>query len=167
MKKIITNTLLVSALLASNVNAAELQHSFSSPSFSGVGYSSHVLTIQQLESQQKDKNKAAADALAAKAISDAANTPQAQFAANLQSRIYSQLAKQITDSLFSTTSGAPGCSGARVTLSGGGTVCGLVEVAGNNVTWDVVGTNIVIKIQNVLDPRQVLNMTVPAGSFGF
>ena len=152
--------LMLTALVASSVHAAELQHNFSSPSFSGIGYGSHVLTLYQLETQQKDKNKAAADAMKAKAESDALNTPQAKFQANLESRIYSQLAKQITDSLFGAD-GAPVCSA----NSAGN--CGQMEVAGNNITWKVVGTNIVVRIENVLDPRQYTEMIVPSGTFGF
>lgn len=141
-------------------NGAELQHNFNSPSFSGIGYSSHVLTLYQLETQAKDKNKAAADAIKAKAESDALNTPQAKFQANLESRIYSQLAKQITDSLFGTN-GAPQC----VANSSG--VCGDMEVAGNNITWKVEGTNIVVRIENISNPSQYTEMKVPSGTFGF
>jgi hypothetical protein len=152
--------LIVATLAFSSVNAAELQHNFNSPSFSGIGYSSHVLTLYQLETQAKDKNKAAADAMKAKEESDKLNTPQAKFQANLESRIYSQLAKQITDSLFGVN-GVPVCT----TNSAGN--CGQMEVAGNNITWKVVGTNIVVRIENVLDPRQFTEMTVPSGTFGF
>jgi hypothetical protein len=156
-----TSLALIVAILAfSSVNAAELQHNFNSPSFSGIGYSSHVLTLYQLETQAKDKNKAAADAMKAKEESDKLNTPQAKFQANLESRIYSQLAKQITDSLFGVN-GVPVCT----TNSAGN--CGQMEVAGNNITWKVVGTNIVVRIENVLDPRQFTEMTVPSGTFGF
>ena len=158
MVKFIAATVLIVA--SSIVNGAELQHNFNSPSFSGIGYSSHVLTLYQLETQARDKNKAAADALKAKAESDALNTPQAKFQANLESRIYSQLAKQITDSLFGAD-GAPVCSA----NSAGN--CGQMEVAGNNITWKVVGTNIVVRIENVLDPRQYTEMIVPSGTFGF
>ena len=158
MVRYITATVLIIA--SSIVSAAELQHNFSSPSFSGIGYSSHVLTLHQLETQAKDKNKAAANALKAKAESDALNTPQAKFQANLESRIYSQLAKQITDSLFGVN-GVPVCSA----NSAGN--CGQMEVAGNNITWKVVGTNIVVRIENVLDPRQYTEITVPSGTFGF
>ena len=153
-------TTAVLIIASSMVGAAELQHSFNSPAFSGVGYSSHVLTIHQLETQARDKNKNAADALKAKAESDALNTPQAKFQANLESRIYSQLAKQITDSLFGVN-GVPVCSA----NSAGN--CGQMEVAGNNITWKVVGTNIVVRIENVLDPRQYTEITVPSGTFGF
>ena len=158
VKSIVVITLLTTAL--STAYSAELQHNFSSPSFSGIGYSSHVLTIHQLETQARDKNKAAADAIKAKAESDALNTPQAKFQANLESRIYSQLAKQITDSLFGVN-GVPVCSA----NSAGN--CGQMEVAGNNITWKVVGTNIIVRIENVLDPRQYTEITVPSGTFGF
>lgn len=156
MKKII----MLLVLAPSFALGAELQHSFNSPSFSGIGYSSHVLTLHQLETQAKDKNKAAADALKAKAESDALNTPQAKFQANLESRIYSQLAKQITDSLF-------GVNGVPVCTANNAGYCGQMEVAGNNITWKVVGTNIVVRIENILDPRQYTEMTVPSGTFGF
>ena len=148
------------AMVATAANSAELQHNFSSPSFSGIGYSSHVLTIHQLETQARDKNKAAADAIKAKAESDALNTPQEKFKANLESRIYSQLAKQITDSLF-------GVNGVPVCTANSSGNCGQMEVAGNYITWKVSGTNIVVRIENVLDPRQFTEMTVPSGTFGF
>ena len=157
MVKSITAAVLI--ISSSMVSAAELQHIFSSPSFSGIGYSSHVLTLYQLETQAKDKNKAAGDALKAKEESDKLNTPQAKFQANLESRIYSQLAKQITDSLFGAN-GAPQC----VPTNG---VCGEMNVAGNNITWKVDGAFIIVRIENALDPKQYTEMKVPSGTFGF
>ena len=157
MVKSITTAVLI--ITSSMVGAAELQHSFNSPAFSGIGYSSHVLTLYQLETQAKDKNKSAADALKAKVESDALNTPQAKFQANLESRIYSQLAKQITDSLFGTN-GVPQC-----VVSNG--VCGEMNVAGNNITWKVEGAFIIVRIENALDPKQYTEMKVPSGTFGF
>lgn len=149
-----------------NVQAAEIQHFFSSPSFSGIGYSSHVLTIKQLEDQQKDKNTAKSEALQAQAKADALNTPQAKFAANLESRVYAQLAKQLTDSLFGT-GGAPTCTAATA-----GSVCGSIpDLAGNSVTWKL-GTGsdkgmIIIEIANLSNASQKTTMKVPAGTFAF
>lgn len=149
-----------------NSNAAELQHSFSSPAFSGIGYSSHVLTIKQLEDQQKEKNKSAAEAIKAKAESESANTPQAKFVSNLESRVYSQLAKQLTDSLFGA-SGEPTC-----TIATAGNVCGQIpDLAGNNITWKL-GTGseqgmIIINITNNANPSQSTVMKVPSGTFAF
>jgi hypothetical protein len=159
---------IVAVLMCVSVPAftAQIDHSFSSPAFSGIGYSSHVLTIKQLEDQAKTMNKTAADALKAKAESDAANTQQAQFVANLQSRIYSQLAKQLTDSLFGTT-GTPTCSAATA-----GSICGSIpDLAGNSVTWKL-GTGsdtgmIIITITNLANPSQFTVMKVPSGTFAF
>lgn len=159
MKIIIITTLLCFATAAS---AAEIQHTFNSPSFSGVGYSSHVLTLNQLETQAKDKNKATADALKAKAEADAMNTPQARFISNLESRVYSQLAKQLTDSMF----------GEGATCTTAGIICGSIpDLGGNKVEWMLgAGSDkgmIVINITNNSNPSQVTTMKVPSGTFAF
>ena len=162
MKKLVV----LAVLLPSIALSAELSHSFNSPSFSGVGYSSHILTIKQLEDQQREKNSASADALKAQAERDAANTPQAQFIANLQSRVYAQLAKQLTDSLFGA-SDAPTC-----TVATAGAVCGSIpDLAGNSVEWKL-GTGsdtgmIIITITNLTTPSQTTVMKVPSGTFAF
>lgn len=157
-----TRAVLALLLLPSVVIGAELQHNFNSPAFSGVGYSSHVLTVKQLEDQAKDKNKAAAEALKAQAERDAQNTPTARFIANLESRIYSQLAKQLTDSMF----------GEGATCTTAGVVCGSIpDIGGNKIEWSLgAGSDsgmIVINIQNLSNPTQVTTMKVPAGTFYF
>lgn len=157
--------LIVTIILLSSASfAAQLDHSFSNPSFSGVGYSSHVLTVKQLEDQAKASNRAAAESLKAAAEAAANNTPQAQFVANLQSRIYSQLAKQVTDSLFGAT-GTPTCTTA-------GDWCGNIEnLAGNTIQWKlgsgVDAGLIIIQINNLTNPSQNATIKVPAGTFAF
>lgn len=156
---------LVWVLTSVSAYSAELDHSFSNPSFSGIGYSTHVLTIKQLEDQQKEKNKNAVDAIKAAADAAAANTPQAQFAANVQSRIYSQLAKNITDQLFGAT-GSPACTG-----SGASQVCpsGNMDIGGNTINWNLStdGKTIKISVVNDLDPSQKTLINVPVNTFGF
>ena len=151
-------------LLPSLAFGAELVHQFNSPAFSGIGWSSHVLTIQQLENQAVDKNKAAADALIAKAKADAANTPTARFLANVESRIFSQLAKQMTDSLF----------GEGATCSGGSAAspCGRIEnVGGENGStiawWLVPGTTGDMINISVTGPQGSTTMVIPANTFFF
>ena len=51
---------------------------------------------------RKDAIKAQAKADKDKAESDAKNTPIAKFKANIESRFYTALAKQITDNVFGT-----------------------------------------------------------------
>jgi hypothetical protein len=90
----------VSLWLASTSNASELVHEFKSPAFSGIGYSSHVLTIEQLESNRRQKIKDDIKAAEEKAERDYKSTNAYKFKNNLESRIYAQLSKQISDSIF-------------------------------------------------------------------
>jgi hypothetical protein len=87
-------------LLIPNVYASELDFKFGSPSFSGQGKSSHYLTVENIEKTRKDAIKAVEKAAADKVIADAKNTAVAKFKANLESRFYTALAKQITTNVF-------------------------------------------------------------------
>jgi hypothetical protein len=87
-------------LLIPNVYASELNFKFGSPSFSGEGKSSHYLTVENIEKTRKDAIKAVEKAAADKVIADAKNTAVAKFKANLESRFYTALAKQITTNVF-------------------------------------------------------------------
>jgi hypothetical protein len=44
-------------ITANSAMASDLTFDFKSPAFSGIGYSSHVLTIEQLEANRKQKIK--------------------------------------------------------------------------------------------------------------
>lgn len=94
--------------LATAVYGTELTYGFKSPVFTGIGYSSHLLTMQSL-AYNRDitiKDKAAAKLSAEQAAAE--NTPISQFILNLQARVYSQIAAQVTNQLFKSdaTSGA-------------------------------------------------------------
>jgi len=99
MNKIIT-VLLAVLSITSTVNASEIEFKFGIPSFSGIGKSSHYLTVENIEKTRKDAIKAAEKAAADKVIADAKNTAVAKFKANLESRFYTALAKQITTNIF-------------------------------------------------------------------
>ena len=96
-------TLFVAALfLAASgaANADSLVFGFQNPAFSGVGYSAHVLTI---ENQERNRKQAREDALKADQLAaerEAENTVEARFLRNLESRVYSQLSRQLVDNLF-------------------------------------------------------------------
>lgn len=159
-------TVLCSLLAVCSVNSGELVHQFHSPAFTGSGYSTHMLTIKQLEDQAKSNLKAEAAAIKSAAESAAATTPQAQFIASFQARVYSQLAQQLTNSLFGA-SGAPTCSATTA-----GQVCGYIpDLAGNNVSWKLgVGSDhgmIVLTITNNVNPAQTTTMKIPSGTFTF
>lgn len=87
-------------LLSTSVSAGELVFQFNSPAFSGNGYSSHVLTIEQLEQQRKEKIIADEKAALEKEERDLRNANSYKFQNNLESRIYAQLSRQIADNLF-------------------------------------------------------------------
>ena len=96
----VLTSILLFLFIISGVNASEVTFQFGSPSFSGVGKSSHYLTIENIEKTRKDAIKAAEKAAADKVIADAKNTAIAKFKANLESRFYTALAKQITTNIF-------------------------------------------------------------------
>lgn len=157
-----TRLWLLALFVFQSANSTELAHSFNSPAFSGIGYSNHVLTLHQLETQATEKNNSAAETLKAKVESEAANTPSAKFLANLESRIYSQLAKQLTDSMFAEGS----------TCNTPGAVCGTIpDLGGNSVSWKLgAGSDqglIIIDIVNNSNLSQTTTMKVPAGTFYF
>ena len=119
----VLTTILVSLFMIGGVNASEVTFEFGSPSFSGVGKSSHYLTIENIEKTRKDAIKAAEKAAKEKAESDAKNTAVAKFKANLESRFYTALAKQITTNVF----GADGLQQDTGTFTS--------PVGGEIVTW--------------------------------
>ena len=96
IKKIILTLILIPSLS----NASDLTFQFNSPSFGGIGYSSHVLTIEQLETNRKQKIKDDKIAAEEKAERDLKSTNAYKFKNNLESRIYATLSKQIADNMF-------------------------------------------------------------------
>ena len=97
-KSFIMTSLLL--LISSSSLATDLTYGFKNPSFSGVNTSAHWLTI---DNQEHTRSKEIADAIQAALQAKAAaaqNTILAKFINNLESRIYSQLAAQLTQNLF-------------------------------------------------------------------
>ena len=137
--------LLVTAIQA---GATELVHQFNSPAFNGVGYSSHVLTIEQLESQRRKAQADAAKAAADQAVRDAKNTNLAKFLVNVESRIYAQLSKQLADAMFS---------------DGGNS--GTMDFQGTSISWLKSATEVTLTIVEISGNRT--EITVPIGSFAF
>ena len=91
---------LLGAVFIQNVLADELVHKFGNPSFSGMNQSAHYLTIDEQERTRKEKIAQDVQDALEEAEREAENTVLAKFIRNLQSRIYSTLAKDISESLF-------------------------------------------------------------------
>ena len=128
----VLTTILLFLFMIGGVNASEITFEFGSPSFSGQGKSSHYLTIENIEKTRKDAIKAAEKAAKEKAESDAKNTAVAKFKANLESRFYTALAKQITTNVF----GADGLQQDSGTFTS--------PVGGEVVTWTTPSTGDVV-----------------------
>lgn len=104
---IIRGTVLACILLVStNVVADELVMKFKNPSFSGIGTSSHYLTIENQEKSRKDKIKDDIEAELLRLKREEENSTLNKFLRNLESRIYSQLSKQLVDNMFGNEEGA-------------------------------------------------------------
>ena len=132
-------TILAILSIYSIANASELTFDFDSPSFSGEGKSSHYLTVENIEKTRKDAIKAAEKAAADKVKEDAKNTAVAKFKANLESRFYTALAKQITTNIF----GADGLqqdTGSFTSPIGGEVITWTTTTTGSNDTVTVVVT---------------------------
>jgi len=142
-------TLLFSIAISQAAVAAELVHQFSSPAFSGSGYSAHVLTIEQLEAQRRQKIKDEKQSAIDKAERDAKNTTLAKFIVNLESRIYAQLSKQLADNMFGESD----------------KTTGTLDFQGSSITWFKNGSTVTLTIIDTNGSRT--EVTVPIASFAF
>ena len=131
--------LVVLVLYNVGLTASELDFKFHSPSFSGKGKSSHYLTIENIEKTRKDAIEAQAKADAATAKAEAKATAIAKFKANLESRFYTALAKQITDNVFGTD-GLQQDSGTFTSPIGGEVITWATTTTVTNDTVTVVVT---------------------------
>jgi hypothetical protein len=151
-KKVLISAILTTSL---NVSATELVHEFKSPAFSGVGYSSHVLTIEQLESNRRQKIKDDNQAEIDKAERELKSTNAYKFKNNLESRIYAQLSKQISDSIFGET--ATGADSDWVSSA---------TPFGDTIKWKRESDRIYVQVTNS-NGDTVAEFDVPVGEFAF
>ena len=145
-------------LLATNISATEIVHKFGNPSFSGINQSAHYLTIDEQERTRKEALAQKAQDALEEAQREAENTTLAKFLRNLESRIYSTLAKDISESLFNY--------GTVPTLDN--PVSGEIWLEGNRLLWVNDGVSITLTVEEWFD-GVLLSSTViviPVGSFG-
>ena len=132
----------------SDAFGSDMIQGFKSPAFSGIGFSSHQITVENLARTRKQsiKDQAKADIEVAKSI--AQNTPLNAFINNLQARIYSQLASQVTDAMFNSN----GANFGIINLQGGSTV-----------TWQKNGDMVTLHIVDS-STGSTTSIQVPVGS---
>ena len=146
-----TMSLLALITLLTTATAGELTHDFKNPSFSGQGYSNHVLALEQLQFTRSEEIKKKAEREAKDAERDEANEVINKFIANVESRIYANLSKQLVDNMFSST----------------GASTGTAEIEGATIYWERDTDLGEISIRITEADGTVTTVTVPVGDFGF
>ena len=150
--------LILVPLLTYELSATEIVHKFGSPSFSVINQSAHYLTIDEQERTRKETLAQKAQDALTDAEREAENTTLAKFLRNLESRIYSTLAKDISESLFDYSN--PGTLENPVT--------GSIWLEGNKITWVNDGVNITLTVEEWLDGvlLSTTTISIPIGNFG-
>lgn len=151
--------LLIILLTATSLSADELVHQFKNPSFSGQGTSAHYLTIENQEKSRRDKLQDDIEAALKAEQRALENTTLAKFIRNLESRIYSQLSKQLVDNMFGNEEAAQS---------------GSFTLEGNTITYqranqcgeDGVCTDVIIMTITDSEGSETV-ITIPIGTGGF
>ena len=157
-KKMVLVVTLTLPFLTTSILADQLDFSFKNPAFSGNGYSSHVLSINQLEVQRKQKVIDDAKSAAAAAERAEKNKTVNKFIANVESRIYANLSKQLVDNMFGTS-----CDSTTTTCPTSGTS----TIEGATIYWVKDTTTEIITLTITADDGTTTTMAVPIGDFKF
>jgi len=141
-----------------NLLASEMVQEFKNPAFSGNGYSSHVLSINQLEVQREQKVFDDLKSAKAAAEREEKNKTVNKFIANVESRIYANLSKQLVDNMFGTS-----CDSSTTTCPTSGTS----NIEGATIYWVKDTTTEIITLTITDENGNVTSMSVPIGDFVF
>ena len=130
-------------------SATDLTFQFNSPSFSGIGQSAHYLTIDEQERTRKAAILEEIESKADQLLRDQENTTLAKFVRNLESRIFSQLSRDLAESLFNSETGGSG---------------GVFDLEGNQISFINTGTEIILTVADT--DGGITEIRIPVGSFG-
>ena len=146
-----TMSLLALMIFVTTASAGELTHDFKNPSFSGQGYSNHVLALEQLQFTRKQDLQDDIERALKEAEREEENEVINKFIANVESRIYANLSKQLVDNMFSAD----------------GATSGTAEIEGATIYWEKDTDLGEISIRITEADGTVTTLTVPVGDFGF
>jgi len=137
---------------------SELVHGFGNPSFSGVNQSAHYLTIDEQERSRAEKIAGDLQDELDEIAREEDNTVLARFVRNLESRIYSTLAKDLSESLFNYD-GIP---------SAENPIVGEINLEGNILRWVNNGVTITLTVEEWFDGELIstTEIVIPVGNFG-
>ena len=141
--------------LTNTSTASDLTHKFGNPAFSKDGYSQHALSIEQLQyTRENDRQKDIKSALS-QAERDEKNKTINKFIANVESRIYANLSKQLVDNMFGTS-----CTSNCATS-------GTATVEGSQIYWVKDSSTDIISLTITDATGTVSTLSVPVGDFTF
>ena len=137
---------LLIALMITSAAADQLTFRFKSPSFNGVGYSSHKINLENISAARKKTIRDEIKSLQIQANLAAQRTPLNVFMTNLQSRIYSELSKQVTEQLFADTNNESGA----------------FDLDGNTISWYKLANQINLTVTDT--EGNLTTILIPIGS---
>lgn len=147
LKKSLLSLILVA--FSNPAHAAELVFQFKNPSFSGQGAGAQWLTIENQEFNRKKVIQDKIEADLKQKATEEKNSILNRFMNNLQSRIYSQLAAQLTENLFS-----------------GESATGTFNLDGNIINYEKTLDTIKLTITDS-ETGSVTQIEVPLSGFSF
>jgi hypothetical protein len=133
-------------LMGSSAIADELKFRFKSPSFTGIGYSAHKINLENISAARKKTIKDELKSLSIQANLANSRRPLNVFLTNLQSRIYSELSKQVTEQLFAET----------------GVDSGSFDLDGNIISWYKLADKINLTVTDT--DGDLTTILIPVGS---
>jgi len=136
------------AFFTNNVEGSPIVHEFKNPSFNGVGASAHYLTIDEQETKRRDELAEKIQSELEEIEREIENSTLNKFLNNLQSRIFSNLSRDISDMLFSEDGGT------------GGTI----ELEGNTISFSNDGEYITLTV--ISEDGTITEIVIPIGVFG-
>ncbi len=137
---------LLIALMITSAAADQLTFRFKSPSFNGVGYSSHKINLENISAARKKTIRDEIKSLEIQANLASQRTPLNVFMTNLQSRIYSELSKQVTEQLFADTNNESGA----------------FDLDGNTISWYKLANQINLTVTDT--EGNLTTILIPIGS---
>jgi len=141
--------LIAISLLAAPALATDFVFKFNNPSFNGIAQSAHYLTIDEQERSRKAAILEEIESKANDLLREQENTTLAKFVRNLESRIFSQLSRDLAESLFNSETGGTG---------------GVFDLEGNSIAFVNTGTEIILTVTDT--DNSITEIRIPIGSFG-
>ena len=139
----------LAVMLSGTLESSPITHEFKNPSFNGIGTSAHYLTVDEQETKRRDELAEKIQSELEEIEREIENSTLNKFLNNLQSRIFSNLSRDISDLLFDAENGGTG---------------GTIELEGNSISFSNDGLNITLTV--ISEDGSITEIVIPIGVFG-